>query len=256
MDISDPFGELERSGAWAEKRRQKADAVLGHDVVDRLLAFAYHLLGAQSNDIARSIGLPVDTLNGLFKRICREGLPALEDRRHEASTFLARRPYPEQPEAVSLAVEAEHIDVEVGSRTVRLARSDSLLCRMVLLSLLDNGWLEAGQTAAALGVSVEHLRKLKTRWTRGGAASLIDRRQGQTQDYRMHPETKAELIRQYVLNLERGESVSPTCLKADLHKRGKPCPSTQTVAVHVRKLGLNHLLVSGDAMAPKKGLHE
>jgi len=256
MVISNLFDDLERSDAWAQKRIEKAAAVLGHNVVARFLAFAQHLLGFRSDDIARSIGLPVDTLNGLFKRIYREGLPALEDRRHRASAFLPMLTHRDEPECVALAVEAEHICLAIGSRTLRLARSDSLLCRTVLLSLLDSGWLPAGETATALGLSVEHLRKLTTRLARDGAASLIDHRQGQTQDYRMLPETKAELIRQYVLNLETGRPVSGPCLKRDIQARGKACPSARTVTVHIKKLGLDRLGALDDDGALKKGPHK
>ena len=256
MVLSNSFDELERSDAWAQKRIRKATALLGHDVVVRLLAFAQHLRGSRSDDIARSIGLPVDTLNGLFKRIYQEGLPAFEDRRQRASAFLPMLPHRDEPESVALAVEAEHICLAIGSRTLRLARSDPLLCRTVLLSWFDNGGLGAGETATALGLSVEHLRKLRTRLVRDGAASLIDHRQGQTQDYRMHPETRAEVIRQYVLNLETGRPVSGPCLKRDVQERGRPCPSAQTVTVHVKKLGLDRLRVPGDDAVLKKGPHK
>ena len=93
----------------------------------------------------------------------------------------------------------------------------------------------------ALELSAERVRKLRTQLQQRGASSLVDQRTGQAQEYRMAPATKAELIWQYIVNLEGGRAVAAARLKQDLEQRGASCPSAQTIRLHVKKLGLDHL---------------
>lgn len=241
MVVSNVLDELKRSNRLANKRIDRAETLLGLDVIVRLLIFALHLLGGEAGSIAEAVDWPTDTVNGVIKRVYREGLPAFEDRRQRVSMFLPTAAWEAHPEEVALSLEADRICVELGGRLLVLPRGDDLLCRTVMLCLLDCEWVGVEVTAGALGLSQERLRKLKTQFKQGGASSLIDHRMGQSQEYRMPPATKAELIWQYVVNLEEGESLSGARLKQDLEKRGETCPSPQTIAVHVKKLGLDAL---------------
>jgi hypothetical protein len=241
MVASDVWDRLKRSNRLAEKRIHRAVTTLGDDVVDRLMIFALHLLGGQAESIAAAVDKPVDSVNGMIQRVYKEGLPALEDRRQRASTFRPVVASAALPEPVRLSVAPDLVSVAVGRRQLLLPRSDPLLCRSVLLCLLEGGWVGLTQTAAALELSAERVRKLRTQLQQRGASSLVDQRTGQAQEYRMAPATKAELIWQYVVNLEGGRAVSAARLKQDLEQRGESCPSAQTIRLHVKKLGLDHL---------------
>lgn len=241
MVVSNLLDGLKRSNQLADKRRRKAEALLGQDVVARIIIFALHLWGGEAKSIAEALGWPVDTVNGVIKRVYKEGLPALEDRRQRTSAFLPVAAPKASAELMNLSAEEDNICAEMGGRQLLLPRSDDLLCRTMVLCFLEAGWVALDVAAEALGLSEERARKLKAQIKQHGASSLLDHRTGQSQEYRMVPDTKAELIWQYVINVEEGQSVSAARLKQDLENRGEKCPSVQTVAVHVKKLGLNAL---------------
>lgn len=233
----------------------RAVSVLGKTVIERILAFSWYLQGAEAREIAQALDMPVDTLNGFFKRILRDGLPALEDRRLSQSTFLPPAPAVQEQGSAQIDVQAEQIVVSVGSMQLRLNRSDPLLCRTMLFALLENGWVGPEAVANALGLSRERIRKLGAQVCREGSEALIDRRQGQTQDYAMPPEVKAELIRHYVEKIETGQAPTASTLKAAIEAEGKKCPSPQTLRVHVNKLGLTHIRADeSKSLVLKKGL--
>ncbi len=255
MVVSNPEMTMKTSGQWAQRRMRKAISVLGAEVPERILAFAWYLQGVETQDIAQALSVPVDTVNGLFKRLFRDGLPALEDRRRSTSTFLPPPPVTEAPLAAQIGLDAEQIEVSVNSMHLRLNRNDPLQCRLILLVLLDNGCVETAAVADALGLSVERLRKLRAEFRRGGALALVDQRRGQTQDYAMPPEVKAELIRHYVEKIEAGGPVSAPSLKAAIEASGKSSPSPRTLRLHVKKLGLDHIRADhGKPAMLKKGL--
>ena len=194
---------MKTSDQWGRRRMDKAVSTLGSVIPKRVLAFAWHLQGAETQEIAQYVGIPTDTLNGVFKRLFDEGLPALEDRRYSASEFRPPVPAPTAPQAVEIGMDAELINIQIGSLQLSLDRNDSLLCRTVLLVFLKSGCVEATAVADALGVSEERLRKLRAKLHQNGASALVDQRRGQTLDYAMPAPVKAELIRHYVERTER-----------------------------------------------------
>ena len=76
MVISNALDWLKRSNRLSDKRIERAELVLGRDVVDRLLVFSLHLWGGEARSIADAVGWPTDTVNGVIKRVNRVGLPA------------------------------------------------------------------------------------------------------------------------------------------------------------------------------------
>ncbi len=255
MVMLNPSSSLRVSQRWAERRAQAAAERLGEEVVRRTLAFAWHLQGAETRGIAQTLDVPTDTLNGLFKRVLRDGLPALEDRRHAISEFLPPAPPAEIHPDVRVEIGSEQLSLSARSLELHLDRSDGLLCRGILFALLENGQVQADVVATALDLSVERVRKLRAGFRSEGAEALVDRRRGQVHDYSMPQDTKAELICQYVAKIQDGSAVNVPALKAAIEDAGKSCPSPQTLRLHVKKLGLSHIRVDEDGPAtPKRGL--
>jgi transposase len=234
---------------------EKATSMLGATVSNRLVAFAWYLQGMEATEIATAVGMPVDTLNGLFKRVLQDGLPALGDRRCSQPARRPPEPAVEWPTSARLEKDSESIRLSTGPLELCLNRDDALKSRIILLTLLESNLLEAAAVADALGLSEERLRKLRSDFRKNGAISLVDQRQGQTQEYAVPPEVKAELIRHYVEKTELGESVSASALKSAIEQSGRKSPSQQTLRLHVRKLGLDHIKADDSQAAKlKKGL--
>lgn len=246
---------LKISQRWAERRMQAAAERLGEDVLQSMLAFAWYLQGAETRQIAQALDVSADTLNGLFKRVLRDGLPALEDRRHASSAFLPPASPTEIRSDVRVEIGPEQLSLSARSLELQLDRGDGLLCRAILFALLVDGQVQPDVVATALDLSVERVRKLRAGFRREGAEALVDRRRGQVHDYSMPRETKAELICQFVAKIQEGCAVNAPALKAAIEDAGKSCPSPQTLRLHMEKLGLSHIRADEDGPAtPKRGL--
>ena len=154
MVVSNPEVTMKISAQWAQRRMHKAISVFGAEAPQRILAFAWYLQGVETQDIAQAVSLPVDTVNGLFKRLFRDGLPALEDRRCSTSAFLPPAPVTEASPAAQIGLDAEQIEVSVPSMHLRLNRNDPLQCRLTLLVLLEHGCVETAAVAEALGMRI------------------------------------------------------------------------------------------------------
>ncbi len=229
------------SNVYAQKRIKRACETLGEEALNKLFLFTDHLRGAQSADIAKILQMPLDTVNGIIKRVYRNGLPALEDHRSKTSNFLPpREPIPES-NFLELKTDLEDLVIAFNEKQLRIPRSDNLLCRIILLMFVNNGFFSESDVSKALGLSKERVRKLKVQLKQRGADSLINRHKGQQKDYKTPPDVKSKLIQQYILNLRDGKSVSPSVLKREMESRDIKCPGVQTIALHLSKLGLAKL---------------
>ncbi len=232
-----------------EQRRRRFETArnaLGESVLTKLLAFAMYTLGASRRGVAELVGLPIPTLQSVTERVLRDGLQALEDRRHKASTSSVQadpQPLLPQPQAeaqaVALRVEEESLVIQVGEKQqVLIPRHNSVQCRTVLLTFLDSGLLSVNDVAHGLGLSTERVRQLKKKLAEDDAKGLIDQRQGQKQDYLVIPEVKAELIQEFVVSLLTNGRTSSESLKEGLSERCNIDIAARTIRAHVANLGL------------------
>lgn len=222
-----------------EQRRRRFEMTqkaLGKRVFLRLIAFALYSLGASRRAVAELVGLPIPTLQSLSERVLRNGIPALEDRRHKASTFLPQ--VKTEPKPVDLRIEQDSLIIQVAdNQQVVVPRHNVVQCRTVLLTLLDSGLLSVGEVANGLGLSTERVRQLRKKLAEEDAKALIDQRQGQKQDYLVTPEVKAELIQEYVIKLLTDGRTSSEYLREGLSSRDIEL-APRTIRLHVTKLGL------------------
>jgi hypothetical protein len=223
----------------SQKRLERATGVLGAKVVTRLLAFSLYLLGANRDALAGCLGIRLETLKSLVKRGFSDGLVALEDRRRSLSTFLPRQaPVAELRPKVSLEPETLVVEFDEGTR-MRIPLRNRIQCRTVLLTMAGSKLLSVDEVADGLGLSAERVRKLKTKLAQDDVVeALVDQRSGQQRDDRVTPEVKAELIQQYVVNLQTEGRTSSEKLKDDLSNRCNIEITSRTIRLHVAKLGL------------------
>lgn len=228
---------LSFSTTHSDKRVQAASQTLGDTVVRRVLAFALFLMGARREDIAQHLGLPLGTLLSLLTRITRDGLPALEDRRHGHAQFL---PAVQAPAAIHVAAKASGIVVDFGAQqqTVAIPAANVLQARVFLLTLLDNGVLDVSQVADLLGYSVSHTARLARQLAQGDVPALIDKRQGPQEDYRVTADIKAELIQQFAVDVIARGKTSGEAISRQLEARCHIRIPARTVRHHVARLGL------------------
>ena len=225
----------------SEDRMDQAQQTFGPVVVQRILCFALYLLGLNRKAIGQALGIPSETAKSIIKAVNREGLPALEDRRRRFSTFLPKaRP---EPPPITLREEEGYIVVDfgMGNRHLKLSRHDPLQMRIVLLSMLNNGLLSKRQVAEAIKLTPSHTATLARRINEEGARSLMDRRQGQKQDYRVPAVVKAELIQQFAVDIITSGKTSGKTISAELKERCDIDVPARTVRHHVARMGLGKI---------------
>ena len=237
LDMSYCPSSLSFSKAHSDKRVEGASKTLGEGVVRRVLAFALFLMGARREDIARHLSIPLGTLFSLLTRITKHGLPAVEDRRQRHSDFLAV-PKLQRP-ALKVTSRKSGIVLDFGGegRAVSIPVSNVLQTKVFLLTLLQNGLLGRAQAAGLLGYSSTHTARMARQLTQGDVEALLDKRRGQTQDYLVTPEVKAELVQQFTVDVIAGGKTSGEAISAELQDRCDIAIPPRTVRHHLARMG-------------------
>ena len=222
----------------AQERRQRAQQLLGVNVVQRFLCFGLYLLGVNRSAIGQALDIPAETAKSIIKAMSNDGLCALEDRRRSISTFLPQsRP---QPSSITLQKADERFVVDFGveGRQLEIPQQNPLQIRAVLLSMLNSGLLSNHQVAEVIGLTPAHTAALARRLENEDISSLIDKRQGQKSDYRVTREVKAELVQQFVVDAIAHRKVSSESISAELKERCQMTVPARTVRHHLARIGL------------------
>jgi len=225
----------------SENRTDQAQQTLGSIVVQRILCFALYLLGVNRKAIGQSLGIPSETAKSIIKAVNRDGLVALEDRRRRFCSFLPKaRP---EPPPITLREEEDHIVIDLGvrDRCLKLSRQDPLQLKTVLLSMFSNGLLSKREVAEALKLTPSHTTTLARRLSEEGARSLVDRRQGQKQEYRVPAPVKAELVQQFAVDIITSGQTSGNKISTELKERCNISVPARTVRHHLAQMGLREI---------------
>jgi transposase len=203
------------------------------------LALGLHLQGASRKEIASLVNRPEESVKTSIRVLLRDGLPALRDRRCSDMQPVVSVPVGSLTVSTRREGEWQVVDFGVPGKELRIPAEHEIRMRTVLLSFLDSGLLSVEETATALGISKVHCRELKSKLACADVEeSLIDKRRGQTQDYRMGPDEKAELIQQFAARAVLRLPTSSQTLAELVNERTETSVSARTVRWHMEKLGL------------------
>ena len=227
------------SAPLQQRRVGQARRILGEKVVDRILCFALYLLGFERSSIAELTDSPAGTVRSIIRAVLHGGVPAFEDRRRRSSTFL-----PPQPEGMKITVGRQEQGVSVdfeGKGRIQIPGENSLQARVVLLTLLGGGLVGTPDVSEVLGLSTVHTLNLARALEREDIRALIDKREGQKQEYRFTEEVKAELIQQFVLDIVAEGRASGRSLSEHLLSRCELRLSERSIRDQLGKLGLSRI---------------
>ena len=132
------------------------------------------------------------------------------------------------------------VDFDTMGR-LEIPRENILQTRVVLLTMLTGGLLSTRDVSEALGVSAVHTLDLAHKLHTDDVPALIDKREGQKQEYRFTEEVKAELIQQFVVDVVAGSRVSGRLLSEHLQDRCELNLSERSIRDHLSKLGLSRI---------------
>lgn len=225
----------------SKNRTDQAQQTLGSVAVQRILCFALYLLGLNRKAIGQSLGIPAETAKSIIKAVNRDGLAALEDRRRRFSTFLPK--VQPEPPPITLREKEDHIVVDLGvsGRYLKLSRQDPLQLKTVLLSMFNNDLLSKREVAEAIKLTPSHTATLARRLNEEGARSLVDRRQGQKQEYRVTAPVKAELVQQFAVDIITSGQTSGSKISTELKERCNISVPARTVRHHLAQMGLREI---------------
>ena len=227
------------SAPLQQRRVGQARRILGEKVVDRILCFALYLLGFERSSIAELTDSPAGTVRSIIRAVLHGGVPACEDRWRRSSTFL-----PPQPEGMKITVGRQEQGVSVdfeGKGRIQIPGENSLQARVVLLTLLGGGLVGTPDVSEVLGLSTVHTLNLARALEREDIRALIDKREGQKQEYRFTEEVKAELIQQFVLDIVAEGRASGRSLSEHLLDRCELRLSERSIRDQLGKLGLSRI---------------
>lgn len=226
----------------SEERIERALRVFGSKVLTRILAFALYLFGAKRKTAATLTGMPEESVKTTIRVLLRDGFPALRDRRCSDAPAASAGTVPLKPISARREGQCCVVDFGEGREPLRLAIEHRVQVRTVLLSLMNAGLLSTGETASVLGLCRAHCRELGKKLNRDGVVSaLVDKRRGQTHDYRVGSEQKAEIIQQFVARAVTGHSTASAVLADAVNEKERNSLSDRTVRWHMSKLGLRDI---------------
>ena len=107
--------------------------------------------------------------------------------------------------------------------------------------MLNNGLLIKQDVAEAIKLTPFHTTTLARRLREKGARSLVDRRQGQKQEYRVPAPVKAELVQQFAVDIITSGKTSGSKISAELKERCNISVPARTVRHHLAQMGLRKI---------------
>ncbi len=247
--MSNFLPDLNYSSTNSNNRLSQARKALGISLVNKIIAFALFLLGANRKDIAKYLQVPHDTLLSFYTRVTRFGLSGFEDRRKKVI---------QQPENKrndwDCSIKEGQLELRCGdeSKIIHFPSNNTLQLKAIILTFLDNELITRKDAAQALSFSCGNTDKLLHKLRNEDISGLIDKRKGQQQDYVFTPEKKSELILQFVSNAVLGKSTSSTVLANDLKERTQIDLPDRSIRMHISKLGLKGMDKKLRQMTEKK----
>jgi len=235
---------IEFSPEKSQERITRALKVFPVGVLNKMLAFSVYLLGAKLQSAAKLVEMPEESVKTTIRVALCDGFGALRDRRYSTIAKQSEACTAEACTAefrISARREDDFyvVDFGVPEKELRIALSHKIEARTVLLSLLNADLLSTREVAAVLDLSWAHCHELAVKLSGDDVVdALVDKRQGQKQDYRVGPEIKAEIIQQFAARIVTGLSTSSDELAKVISAQSETSVSPRTVRWHIEKLGL------------------
>jgi DNA-binding transcriptional ArsR family regulator len=177
----------EQSLANGRKRLQVSTAVLGKDVLVRLLIYALYLLGFKRDTLARLFGYQLAGIKSIIERVNSSGLEGLVDRRRSIKEQESGKP--------EISLTAQDIVIFLPEPVDLKLKQDDLLARKIMATTLaDAGIITSLQGAEILEYTPQAFSRLLKRYREKGSTDLVDKRRGQQHDYKVDLAVKSEIL--------------------------------------------------------------
>lgn len=228
---------IEFSPIKAQQRIDKVLRVFPKALLFRILAFSLYLIGAKLSQISSLVDMPEESIRTYVRAVFRDGFDALLDRRRKGTPVVS----PPVQQGISLRVERNWVVISCDSVSgeIKIPIEHKVQARTVLLTLVQSKLLTSQNIAPVLGLSPRTCQQLAKKLLANDVElSLFDKRRGQTQDFRVGPVQKAEIIKHYAARVVTGHSTSSDKIAEAVNTNSEIAISPRTLRWHVAKLGL------------------
>lgn len=225
----------------SENRINKALKILPSKILKRILAFSLYILGAKVNAIGSLMEISEESVKTTNNRIMKDGLPAFRDRRESMNRSNRELSPPPVKPQTSVLVEEDHyvIIFENMNHQLKILRNSRVHIRTLLLSLLQANLVTVQMVSSILDITPAHCRELSGKLANYDVPEvLIDKRKGQTKDFLVDLDVKAELIQNFTARVISGHATSSRVLTEIINDHQKKRISPRTIRWHMNKLGL------------------
>ncbi len=225
----------------SQKRIKRVLRILPLQVLKKIIFCALYLLGARINEIALLVEMPEESVKTTIRRVMRDGLSALFDRRQSTKTSGLQQPSSVKKAKASVSIEEDCciITFEDMDHQLKIPLNHRVHLRTVLFSLFQSNLLTSHTVSSVLGITAAHCQTLSTKLMNYGVTDvLVDKRKGQKQDFRVDSSVKAKLIQYFAARAVTGYSISSQALAEIINDAGETDISARTIRWHMNKLGL------------------
>lgn len=243
---------IEFSAARSRNRIEKAVAVIGEKTVKKIIGLALFLLGAKRNEISEMLDLPLGTFFTFLTRFHNEGIDAVSSKKSLSKSSSSKT------KAITADKQQFPEINTILDKAQVLKDTSPIKHKVLILSLMNLDTISSKEASERLGLTPQHTRELAHKLEAGDADELIDKRQGQRQDYKFNESVKAELIQQFVFNVITGGSTGSPQLCRQINDACGSTVSERSVRIYIEKLGLNkikHSLCDMIAGSKKKSVN-
>ena len=201
----------------------------------KIIALALYLLGAKRKQVSETVDFPLGTLFTFLTRFNNHGTDALSTKRlaKNATKTVENSDVVYRNSGIETRLNLPDKPVLLPSKD-----ANSLQHRVLVLSFFKWKLISCAEAAEHLGISERHVRHLSSELDADDVYGLIDKRQGQQQDYSVTAEVKAELVQQFAFNTITGKSTSSEQLCRQVNEACGTTVTDRSLRLHINKLGL------------------
>ena len=246
---------LSFSPELSAKRLNKAQLVFGEKVIKRIICFCLYIFGVRRIEISETVKLPENTVRTMLKAISKDGFVAFFDRRKKKENRIGNQSDKSiKRKDIQITELHDSYQISINKLDISISKKNKHQLKAMLLTFAENGLISKTHAGKLLNISSSHVGYLINIMSENDLLYLIDKRQGQQQDYVFTPKIKSELILQFASNAVLGKPTSGSALANDLKEREQLDLSDRSIRMYISKLGLKGVDEKLRLMIEKKTL--
>jgi len=225
-----------------QNRINHAVKSLGEDVVNRILGYSLYLFGFPYDFISSKTDISEAGLKTLAQQINKNGTERFQDkRRKKECLYLKEKEKTLNDAAIVMYNEQEkdYSEFEIkGNFSIKIQKDDILGKKLLTLLFMNAGILMQKDVARIMNCQPLAVRDNFRKFQTSGSKGLLDRRCGQTKDYKFDEKVIVEILKKFISSAFDMETPTKTNITKHLNETFLQRFSERATALHLKKMGL------------------